>query len=489
MLNRLISLATVVCLMVPMGSAICSAAPADVPRDHWAYEAVEVLADKGIVTGYPDGSFLGGRTLTRYEMAALVQRILTAVEAQIGDVRLNSDSTGTAPAGVSRQDLDTIKKLVDEFKVEMTVMGADLKAVQADVDQIKADLEIINESLEPMKAQVLDPEGALLTIQSDVSKMKKLKFSGYVQSRFEDHEGTSNSNFGVRRARLKAAAKFGTMTALTLQMDAAGSNRNRSVEVRDAYVEYFINGVPDYNPTITLGQQKWPFGFQILQSSGERETPERADFIRAMFPGERDRGVKISAPSMSRLYWEAGIFNGVGIDERGSATNPWYATSYNDNNKHKDIVGRIRYAVTDDWFVGASGYWGKAGPNNALQSKERFGADVQWTGLAIPLTLQAEMVYAKEPVGTTAATGSTVDQFGWYGQANYTFSPQWTGVYMYDMFKDGGVSNKMTQWNHQVGLIRWLDDKSRLKVFYQWKNEKENAVKNNQFTVEWITTY
>lgn len=490
MLKRLISLATVACLMAPMGSAVCSAAPADVPRDHWAYEAVEVLADKGIVTGYPDGSFLGGRTLTRYEMAALVQRMLTAVEAQIGDVRLNAGSSTATPSGVSRQDLDTIRKLVDEFKVEMTVMGADLKAVQEDVEKIKADLEEINESLEPMKAQVLDPEGALLTIQNDVSKMKKLSISGYVQARYEDAQGSANhGNFTARRARLKVTGKLGTNTAVTLQMDGAGSNRERSVEVRDAYVEYFINGVPDFNPTITLGQQKWPFGYQVVQSSGDRETPERADFIRSMFPGERDRGVKISAPNLSRFYWEAGIFNGVGIEQRGSATNPWYSTNYADNNKHKDIVGRVRYLITDDFQVGASGYWGKAGPNEAMQSKERFGADIQWTGLQIPLTLRAEMAFAKEPVGATAATGRTVDQFGWYGQANYSFSTQWTGVYMFDMFKDGGVSNVMTQANHQVGLIRWLDDRSRLKVFYQWRNEKENAVKNNQFTVEWITSY
>ena len=50
----------------------------DVPTDHWAYQAVESLREKGIVIGYPDGYFRGKRTLTRYEFAVALDRALKA---------------------------------------------------------------------------------------------------------------------------------------------------------------------------------------------------------------------------------------------------------------------------------------------------------------------------------------------------------------------------------------------------------------------------
>lgn len=41
----------------------------DVPPDHWAYQAVTDLKQRGILVGYPDGLFHGERTLTRNEFA------------------------------------------------------------------------------------------------------------------------------------------------------------------------------------------------------------------------------------------------------------------------------------------------------------------------------------------------------------------------------------------------------------------------------------
>ena len=48
----------------------------DVPSNHWAYEAVSDLSRRGLVEGYPDGTFGGDRLLTRYEFAEIVYRAL-----------------------------------------------------------------------------------------------------------------------------------------------------------------------------------------------------------------------------------------------------------------------------------------------------------------------------------------------------------------------------------------------------------------------------
>ncbi len=68
-------------LFIALGSAsapiLAAEIYSDVPEDHWAQETLETLYQRyQIKLGYPDGSFQGQRTLTRYEMAALVLKLL-----------------------------------------------------------------------------------------------------------------------------------------------------------------------------------------------------------------------------------------------------------------------------------------------------------------------------------------------------------------------------------------------------------------------------
>jgi hypothetical protein len=43
---------------------------------HWAYDAVQKLVEAGMIIGYPDDTFKGGRGMTRYEFAAALVRLL-----------------------------------------------------------------------------------------------------------------------------------------------------------------------------------------------------------------------------------------------------------------------------------------------------------------------------------------------------------------------------------------------------------------------------
>ena len=47
----------------------------DVPANHYAHDEIGYLLKTGFVTGYPDGTFKGDRTFTRYEMAIIQARI------------------------------------------------------------------------------------------------------------------------------------------------------------------------------------------------------------------------------------------------------------------------------------------------------------------------------------------------------------------------------------------------------------------------------
>ena len=78
----------------------------DIPTNHWAYKAVSDLSRRGLVEGYPDGTFGGDRMLTRYEFAQIVYRAIQD--------------------GVTVND-----RLVTEFSPEMALFRVDTVAKNA----------------------------------------------------------------------------------------------------------------------------------------------------------------------------------------------------------------------------------------------------------------------------------------------------------------------------------------------------------------------
>ena len=71
----------------------------DVPADHWAYEAVNRLNLAGVISGYPDGEFKGNNPVTRYEVAAMLDRFWQALIIQHGFQSGKSDSADDTLVG------------------------------------------------------------------------------------------------------------------------------------------------------------------------------------------------------------------------------------------------------------------------------------------------------------------------------------------------------------------------------------------------------
>ena len=55
----------------------------DVPDDHWAADAVYDLVQRGVTEGFPDGTYKGKETLTRYQNAAFISRLAKSLESKI----------------------------------------------------------------------------------------------------------------------------------------------------------------------------------------------------------------------------------------------------------------------------------------------------------------------------------------------------------------------------------------------------------------------
>ena len=97
----------------------------DVPANHWAYEAVNDMAKRGLVIGYEDGQFKGDRTMTRYEFAMIVERAIQKAK------ELNTSIDG---------------RLVDEFKPELLRFEIEKNGSLERVHTLKSNKEIQRDS-------------------------------------------------------------------------------------------------------------------------------------------------------------------------------------------------------------------------------------------------------------------------------------------------------------------------------------------------------
>jgi len=169
----------------------------DVPTDHWAYQAVSSLQERGVVIGYPDGTFSGKRAMTRYEFAVATARLLDWVNSQL-DSRIQEAISRVRPgidearvreiaseeAGkvrdeavraareaaeeavrdaaarmATKEDLENVRRLVEEFRDELATLGADVQRIRDDINRLKERVSAIEEKLAKIK---VSGEGTLI---------------------------------------------------------------------------------------------------------------------------------------------------------------------------------------------------------------------------------------------------------------------------------------------------------------------------------------
>jgi len=155
-------------LLVAMAVPVFGQAFTDVPADHWAYDAINQLQKDGILIGYPDGTFQGKRTLTRYEFAIAVARLAdwvrsvmpaggaagvskADVEKMLADYAKKSDLPSVPQNLATKDDVNAIRKLVDEFRDEIAVLGVDVDALKRDVAALGARVDAIEAELKRVR--------------------------------------------------------------------------------------------------------------------------------------------------------------------------------------------------------------------------------------------------------------------------------------------------------------------------------------------------
>jgi len=145
MKKRLVALLAGLLTVLSMGFGLAQFS--DVPAGHWAKEAVEALAAKGIVVGFPDGTYRGNENLTRYQAALIIYRLLQQIEEEL-------KAKGTSPTmeALSPEDLEALKNAIQELAAELAALGVRVSALE-DSAATKDDIARLEAMIQELKAQ------------------------------------------------------------------------------------------------------------------------------------------------------------------------------------------------------------------------------------------------------------------------------------------------------------------------------------------------
>ncbi len=353
------------------------------------------------------------------------------------------------------------------------------------------------------KVEALEEQFA--TTDAVVNTLSKIKISGYIQARYTYAENSFSGvdaslaplvkdGFSVRRGRAKIEYA-GQVARYMLQVDATPTG----VSLKDAEVGLTEPFTGKKYFSLTMGQMKWPFGYEVVQSSGEREFPERTRVVRAFFNGERDLGAELAFRSGPVRAW-FGVFDGNGTANRGFIGV--------DNDTEKDYFGRV--AVDFKWIAfGVSGSGGltykptdASGPGRHYE-RTRIGLDAQVYLDLFPFGSTA--VKAEFIAGRTYQAGN-VEVFGqsalgWYGLLVQNIGDHEQLAFRYDFFDpatglrnaaDSKSPTKPSSRNqvHTFGLLasHYFDEALKMTVVYELPivatSGTDISPKQNVFTVQ-----
>ena len=181
----------------------------DVPADSWAYDAVSTLAADGVIDGYPDGTYQGQNTMTRYEMAQIVARAMAKTDLEKADKAL-------------------VDKLAAEFADELDNLGVRV-----------ADLE--------KKSDNVVWKGELRYRYVDASSDATDRMSGHTK-KYNDND-TSQVMFRLEPKAYIGNSGWTANARLDYEMNLSTDENNDGVVVDRAYVEG-----PLFGATVTAGR-------------------------------------------------------------------------------------------------------------------------------------------------------------------------------------------------------------------------------------------
>lgn len=309
--------------------------------------------------------------------------------------------------------------------------------------------------------------------QQGLEKLEKIisklpKISGFIDFRYQ-YSPDFNS-FDVRRVRLDLKGNIGKMFDYRFQVEFASSPK-----ILDAYAGMTVK--PWFK--VRAGSFKTPFTIESPLSPKTLEFIDNAMAINKLVgyrdisgiaANGRDVGIMIFGGLFNKkgydiLSYSIGIFNGAGIN-------------VSDNNKNKDIAGKIDISPIRSLTVSASAYIGQNpvdGTNVDNGRRDRYAFGLQYD--------DSKFIFRTEYInGFTAVNKedeATLQRSeGLYALFGYTFIEKMTPAIRFDYFKDDIHLNSSRQINYTAAFSYWVNKYFRLQLNYTYQtffNKEKNG--------------
>ena len=118
----------VAAMFFAVASPMFAAPFSDVPRTHWAYDAIQKAVDAGILQGY-DGKYHGKRLLNRYQMAVIVAKMLDRMKGM--------PTGGGGMSGDVRKMIANLEALTIEFADELALLNVKVSTLEDSFTELK----------------------------------------------------------------------------------------------------------------------------------------------------------------------------------------------------------------------------------------------------------------------------------------------------------------------------------------------------------------
>jgi len=255
---------------------------------------------------------------------------------------------------------------------------------------------------------------------------------------------------------------------------------------------YLLDGFITYTrlgpyAKISLGQFKSPFSLEQNTSCAGLHTINRSQVVNQLASPGRDIGVMVLGEYKKLVSYSIALMNGTGI-------------GVPDDNKGKDIVGRIVVSPVEYVSIGGSFRRGKAKPAVAGADEDertRFGGEleVRHTNFLV----QGEYIYGKD-VGSYSTGGGCgdplvihqgdVERSGLFIQGMYMTPWNLQPVIKFESFDPNTDKEKDKEKITTFGLNYFLNDWTRIQINYLYCAEEDGReISNDQVLVQVQTKF
>ena len=442
MKKTLVSALTTALVVGAASTTFAAANPfADVPADHWAYDAVAQLVQDGIVNGYAaDGTYKGDQNMSRYEMAQIVAKAMAKSEA--------ADNNNKA----------LIDKLAAEFSDELANLGVRVADLEAKTDNVKwQGLIRYDWTHNNYESNTAHSNGDTnnIKLRFEPSMTINENWTGHARIDYvvQKDETTGGNNGNAQVDHLWTEGQYGKFDVKLGRFGSYSDNSHGLVMDTDVTGAEFT-----YAPT-----EAW----KLKATAGRVDATDlwtgKSGIKKVVF-NTAGTDVTVVDQNQSATYWAAEVDYANGKWDAGVGYRNFGATTTNqDTNKDSFHVIDLGagYAFDKNVKLTADYAWGP-GLNQLLEdagfSKNAYsveldykGADAAQAGSWGAYVAFRQLAPFAAPAATYDITGLWNTAKGWEVGANYAFAKNIVGTAKYFIGKDdfaktvtGGEGNKYT---------------------------------------------